>query len=145
MSIRAIMLPGAVAGLLAGCASDALQPPAYEAPIKAYYEAHASERNGRCLAPYIDGFTRVEVVEDNAEQLVIQASYLYRDWLKDQVDSEDGNRMSECVAYNSRRFVLTKSDAGLQVAEMGPSQRGECRTLWSNGGRNGCDPISEEL
>jgi len=124
MSIRATTVPAAIAGLLAGCASDVWQPPAYETAIKHYYEAHASERNGQCLAPYIDGFTRVEVVEDNAEQMVVQASYLYRDWIKDVQETESGRRRSECVAYNSRRFVLTKSDAGLQVAEMSPPQRG---------------------
>jgi hypothetical protein len=123
MSMRATTL-AAVASLLAGCASGFWEPPAYETAIKNYYEAHANEKNGRCLAPYIDGFTRVEVVEDNSEQLVIQASYLYRDWVKDVQSTAGGERFSECVAYNSRLFVLTKSPAGLQVAEMSPPQRG---------------------
>lgn len=123
MSYRNTLALALVSGLVAGCASDFWQPPAYETAIKAYYEDHASEKNGRCLAPYIDGFTRVVVVEDNAEQMVIEASYLYRDWLKDLDTSEGGGQMSECVAYNSRRFVLAKGDGSLQVVEMGPSQR----------------------
>lgn len=125
MSTRVLTLPAALAGLLVGgCAGDALQPPAYETAIKNYYEAHASEKNGRCKAPYIDGFTRVEVVEDNADQMVVEASYLFRDWLKDRDVSQGGRLTSECVDYNSRRFVLTKSDGGLQVADMSPPQRG---------------------
>jgi hypothetical protein len=122
MSMRAT-LPAVIASLLAGCAGDIWQPPAYETAIKSYYEDHASEKNGRCLAPYIDGFTRVEVVEDNAEQMVIEASYLYRYWIKDVQATQGGRGYSECVAFNSRRFVLTKGEAGLRVAEMSPSQR----------------------
>jgi hypothetical protein len=125
MSIRATTLPAAIASLLvAGCASDILQPPAHETAIKTYYEAHASEKNGRCKAPYIDGFTRVEVLEDSADQMVVEARYLYRDWLRDRETSRGGRRRSECVAFNSRRFVLIKSDGHLQVAEMSAPERG---------------------
>jgi len=124
MSQRTTPAFALVAGLVAGCASDIWQPPAYETAMKTYYEDHASEKNGRCWAPYIDGFTRVTVIEDDDEQMVIEASYLYRDWVKDLETSEGGGRMRECTAYNSRRFVLAKSDGRLEVVEMGPGQRG---------------------
>jgi hypothetical protein len=52
MPKRAISLAAVVlAGLVAGCANPSWQPPDYETAIKRYYEAHASERNGQCLAP----------------------------------------------------------------------------------------------
>jgi hypothetical protein len=113
-----------VAGLLAGCADAPWQPPAYETAIKSYYEAHASERTGQCLAPYIDGFTKVEVVEDTPERMVVDARYLYRDWVKDRRGSmDDGGSMRECVDYNQRSFVLAKSDDTLQVAAMSGPRR----------------------
>ena len=113
-----------IAGMLAGCADAPWQPPAYETAIKSYYEAHASERTGQCLAPYIDGFTKVEVVEDTPERMVVDARYLYRDWVKDRRDSmDDGGSMRECVGYNHRSFVLDKADDALQVAAMSGPRR----------------------
>jgi hypothetical protein len=113
-----------IAGMLAGCAGMPWQPPAYETAIKSYYEAHASERDGQCLAPYIDGFTKVQVVEDTPDRMVVDANYLYRDWLKDQRDPMDGGgSIRECVGYNQRSFVLDKAGASLQVAEMSGPRR----------------------
>ena len=108
-----------VAGLVAGCADLPWQPPAYETSIKRYYQAHASEKNGRCLAPYIDGFTRVEVVEDTPERLVVDARYLYRDWVKDGGDQP----FTECISYGQRSFVLAQVDDRLQVTEMSGPRR----------------------
>ena len=113
-----------IAGLVAGCANAPWQPPAYETAIKRYYEAHASERNGQCLAPYIDGFTKVEVVEDTPERMVVDARYLYRDWVKDRRDETDERPLPrDCVGYNQRSFVLAQSDDRLQVTEMSGPRR----------------------
>ena len=111
----------AIAGLLAGCASASWQPPAYETAIKRYYEAHASERNGQCLAPYIDGFTTIQVVEDTPERMVVDARYLYRDWIKDSTDAD--GMMLGCISYGQRSFVLARSDDRLQVIEMSGPRR----------------------
>jgi len=108
-----------IAGLVAACANPPWQPPAYEAAIKRYYEAHASERNGQCLAPYIDGFTTLQVVEDTPERIVVDARYLYRDRLKDGGDQPFG----ECTSYGRRSFVLARSDDSLQVMEMSGLRR----------------------
>jgi hypothetical protein len=110
-----------IAGPVAGCANAPWQPPAYETAIKRYYEAHASERNGQCLAPYIDGFTSLEVVEDTPERMVVDARYLYRDRLKDGSDGD--GMMLGCVSYGQRSFVLTRSDDRLQVMEMSGPRR----------------------
>ena len=113
-----------IATLAAGCADAPWQPPAYETAIKRYYEAHASEYNGQCLAPYIDGFTKIEVVEETPDRLVVDARYLYRDWVKDQRGSDsNGGFMRECVRYNQRIFVLTRHDDQLQVTEMSGPRR----------------------
>jgi hypothetical protein len=123
MSKRAMLFLAAVviAGPVAGCADAPWQPPAYETAIKRYYEAHASERNGQCLAPYIDGFTTLEVVEDTPERMVVDARYLYRDRLKDGSDGD--GMMLGCVSYGQRSFVLTRSDDRLQVMEMSGPRR----------------------
>lgn len=116
------LTPALIAGLLAGCTNMPWQPPAYETAIKRYYEAHASEKTGRCLAPYIDGFTRVQVVEDTPERMVVEARYLYRDWVKDQSGADD-QPFSECVGYNGRSFVLDKAGDSFQVAGMSGPRR----------------------
>jgi hypothetical protein len=110
----------ALAALLAGCANQPWQPPAYETAIKRYYEAHASEKNGRCLTPHIDGFTTVQVVEDTPERMVVDARYLYRDWRKDGGDDQP---FSECVGYGERSVVLARSDDRLRVIEMSGPRR----------------------
>jgi hypothetical protein len=125
MSKRAILPLAAVvsAALLAACASSRWEPPAYESAMKNYYEAHASEKNGRCLAPYIDGFTRVQVVEETPERLVVDARYLYRDWVKDRDGRGNDGSIRECIGYGQRSFVLAQSDDRLQVMEMSGARR----------------------
>ena len=56
--------------------------------------------------------------------MVVEARYLYRDWLVDRETSRSGRKRSECVAFNTRRFVLLKNQGRLQVAEMSPPERG---------------------
>lgn len=84
MVIPATMLQAFVATLVAAWSSEVLEPPAHETAIRTYYGIHASENDGHCKAPYIDSFRRVDVVEDSAEQVVIETSYRYRDWRQDR-------------------------------------------------------------
>lgn len=107
---------------LVGCAAVFGEPPATETAMKRYYAAHATEDIGQCPSPYIDGFTSIQVVEDEPDRRVIDVRYLYRDWSRDQ-RSQDGMR-SACVGYGERRFVLTKSDDTLNVQEMSGPKRG---------------------
>jgi hypothetical protein len=108
-----------VAGLVTGCADVPWQPPAYQTAIKRYYEAHATEKNGRCRAPYIDGFTKIEVVEDTPEGMLVEARYLYRDWVKDGGDQP----FTACIGYAGRSFALARSDDRVQVIEMSGLRR----------------------
>jgi hypothetical protein len=61
------------------------------------------------------GLTRVEVVEERPDRLVIDVRHLYRDRNKD--DRGDGLGR-ECSAYGERRFTLRKDMRGLEVNEM---------------------------
>ncbi|MGB8452502.1 MAG: hypothetical protein WCD89_09225 [Anaerocolumna sp.] len=124
MVIPTTMLQAILATLVAAWSSDVAVPSAPETAIRAYYDAHASENNGHCRAPYIEGFHTVDVVEDNAERVVVETSYLYRDMMKDRQAWRIGDDRSPCVAVNSRRFVLIRDRSRLQVAEMSPPLHG---------------------
>lgn len=110
-----------VALLLAACAASRMpatgfaEPQALERALTRYYERHATEENRTCLSPYIEGLTKVEVVEQQQGRLVVDARYLYRDRFID--DSADGIGR-ECTGYGERRFVLAEGPAGVEVVEM---------------------------
>ena len=108
--------------VLAGCAGSRMpatsfaEPKELERTVMRYYERHATEENRTCLSPYIDGFTRVEVVEEEFERLVVDARYFYRDRSKDDSGADGLGR--ECTGYADRRFTLAKNGAGVEVVEM---------------------------
>jgi hypothetical protein len=111
--------------LLSACASPVpdtgfAEPQAIARTIERYYEDHASEENQTCLNPYIDGLTRVTVVEQQPDRLVLDARYLYRDRLKNDNNNGLGG---ECTGYAGRQFTLEKNDAGFQVVGMSDSWR----------------------
>jgi hypothetical protein len=111
---------GGLAGLsvaaLSACGSlsEAVQPSPVESAITRHYEARASEQNGQCLNPYIDALTRLEVVEEAATRMVVDARYSYRDRF---MDGGEGFGV-ECAGRGERRFTLARDQAGLRVVEM---------------------------
>jgi hypothetical protein len=121
--MKSTMRPLLLNLLFAGCSSVFGEQSELDGAIKRYYEAHASERGGQCLAPYIDGFTRTQVVEDGPERLVVDVRYLYRDRYKDNESGVDGNAMTGCINYGTRRFVLARSDDALTVEQMSGPRR----------------------
>ena len=108
--------------LLAGCAASRMpatsfaEPQELERTVMRYYERHATEENRTCLSPYIDGFTRVDVVEEQPERLVVDARYFYRDRSKDDTGENGFGR--ECTGYADRRFTLARNGDGVEVVEM---------------------------
>ncbi len=117
--------PTPFAVLLAGCGpsleSTYFKPQsAVETAIAHHYERYASEENGQCLRPYIKGLSRIEMIEDDPERLVVQIRYMFRDRIQDV--GEDQN--SACVGFNGRRVTLGKTDGKIEVVEMsGPKRR----------------------
>jgi hypothetical protein len=109
--------------LLVGCVSAAAEPPEARTAIKRYYEAYASENIGQCLAPYIDGFTGIQVIESGPERMVLEVRYMYRDRVKDQQSSGDQAMRNVCVGFGERRFVLANSQGAWRVEEMSGPQR----------------------
>jgi hypothetical protein len=85
-----------------------------------HYEAHASEQNGRCLNPFMDALTRVDMVEDTGTRLVVDVRYAYRDPFMNDRDRALGR---QCSGRGERRFTLARNeDDTIDVVEMsGPS------------------------
>ena len=88
-----------------------------------YYEAHASEGGGQCLAPYIAGITNTKVVENHGERLTIDVRYLYRDRIKDQTRGNPADALTLCFGFGGRRFVLASNGDSLDVEEMSGPRR----------------------
>ena len=84
-----------------------------------HYERHASEQHGRCLNPYMDALTRLEIVEDTEARLVVDARYFYRDRF---MDGGDGMGV-DCAGFSERRFTLTRAGNDLRVIEMSATAR----------------------
>jgi hypothetical protein len=100
---------GAVLLALAACGSvaDAFRPSPVQTAIMRHYEAHASEQYGQCLNPYMDALTNLEVVEETAERIVVDARYFYRDRF---MDERDGALGRECSGRGERRFALARNE-----------------------------------
>ena len=107
-----------VLALLAGCAAPQIEsahfatPAAIERAIRLYYERNASEGGASCFRPYIDGFTRLDVVEDTPDRLVIDARYFFRDRAQEGGAGQGGN---VCAGFNERTFTLARDQDGAVV------------------------------
>lgn len=124
MAHSSLMVVALSAALLTACAGQALPPevnPAVVRAIEDYYERHASEVHGYCFAPYISGVSKAEIVEKDADRLVIDVRYLFQDRIKD--DRGDGGFLGRCAGFRSRRFVLDVSGEKPMVIEMGGDRR----------------------
>jgi hypothetical protein len=105
----------AIIVLLIGCTVTRIEsahfgPPAeIERAIRLHYGRHASEGGGRCFRPYIDGFTKITVLEDSPDRLVVQARYFYRDRF------QDGNGGQLCAGFSERTFTLARDQDGRPV------------------------------
>jgi hypothetical protein len=99
---------------------------AIESAIKRHYERNASE--GNCFNPFVEGFTKLTVLEDTPDRLVVHARYLFRDRFKDGNDGGSGG--GRCSGFGERTFTLTRSPEGdLVVAMDGQQDEPALRTL----------------
>jgi hypothetical protein len=77
--------------------------------IMRHYERYASE--GNCFNPYIDGFTRLTVLEDTPDRLVVHARYFFRD--RFQQGGGAGGQL--CADFGERTFTLARDPGGSPV------------------------------
>lgn len=120
MSRSWLVALAAVAVLLPGCSTVRIESAyfgpsaAIERAIVRYHERYASEGGGRCFRPYIDGFTRLTVLEDTPDQLVVHARYLYRDRFQEGGGGQRGGGQI-CAGFGERTFTLARMADGRPV------------------------------
>jgi hypothetical protein len=127
-------VPFALIVLLAGCAATQIESGHFgpsadiERAIRSYYARHASDAGGRCFNPYIDGFTKLTVLEDTPDQLVVHARYFHRDRFREGGANEGGQA---CTGFAERTFTLVRNpDGGLMVVQMtGEQEESGLRSL----------------
>jgi hypothetical protein len=118
--------PLSVVVLLLGCSATRVESEHFgssagiERAIMRHYARNASE--GNCYNPYIDGFTRLTVLEDTPDRLVVHARYFCRDRFQDA--GEGGVSTSgRCSGFGERTFTLTPApEAGDVVVAMDGQQ-----------------------
>jgi hypothetical protein len=84
-------------------------------PVRQYYEKRATEENGRCRAPLLDGVVTSTVVESTPQRMVIRIRYLYRDLTAEL--------RGACRGFGNRTFTIEKEAAGFVVVDMTGAQR----------------------
>jgi hypothetical protein len=82
--------------------------------VQQYYERRATEENGRCRAPLLDGVLSATVLEEDPQRLVIRMRYLYRD--------HSAELRGACIGFGNRTFTIDKGPEGPTVADMSGDQ-----------------------
>lgn len=104
----------AVTGSLAGY--DGLQQ-----KLLWHYRTHAVEENGNCRMPEIRGITKTDVIEDSADQLILQLRYRYLDTVFQ--NEKRPTIIANCEGFNSREFKVAKANGKLTVTDMSGAVR----------------------
>jgi hypothetical protein len=118
--MRGVLCLVLLALALAGCAlspgadRDLAGTPGLRQVVQHYYEARATEENGRCRSPLLDGILSATVLQDDAERLVVRVRYLYRD--------HTAELRGACIGFGNRTFTLDRGPDGLTVVDMSGAQ-----------------------
>lgn len=113
-------LPALLALVLAAChlsptASETLAGmPGLMPVVQHYYEARATEENGRCRTPLLDGVLNATIVESEGQRTVIRMRYLYRDLTAEL--------RGACIGFGNRSFTIEQGPDGPRVADMSGEQ-----------------------
>jgi hypothetical protein len=112
-----------IRGLLAlGClaACTAMPQDDVATKIAQYYAEHASEEDGRCVAPEIASVTRRKVLASSGEVTHLRVRYSYFD--ASAPGASDWTRVlvadRECAGVAERDFTLVSTDLGYKVVQM---------------------------
>jgi hypothetical protein len=133
--LRFWAVPLAAFVVLFGCSATRIESQNFgpsssiERAFQRHYQRYASE--GNCYHPRIDGFTRLTVLEDTPDRLVVHARYLFRDRLRDRGGGDDGGSgAGSCSGFGERTFSLTRSPEGdLVIAMDGQQEDPALRTV----------------
>jgi hypothetical protein len=78
--------------------------------VQRYYEARATEENGRCLSPLLDGVLNDRVLQRDGQRLVVELRYLYRD--------HTAQLRGACIGFGNRTFTIETGPDGAMVIDM---------------------------
>jgi hypothetical protein len=101
-------------GLSPGTPQSLAGVPDLRPVVQRYYEARATEENGRCRAPLFDGVLSARVTQQDAQHLVVQVRYLYRD--------QTAELRGACIGFGNRTFTIERGQGGLMVVDMTGAQ-----------------------
>jgi hypothetical protein len=82
--------------------------------VQRYYETRAAEENGRCRAPLLNGVLSSTIVQSDAQRLVVQVRYLYRD--------HAAELQGQCIGFGNRTFTIEQGPEGPVVVDMTGAQ-----------------------
>jgi hypothetical protein len=127
------------AGLLVSVPDTSLAPGSeVQSLISTHYRAYATEDRGLCKRPYFSTISEVQVVEEEADRLVLEVGYFYRDRLRDEEDTNTiddfGVRGSVkvCRGFDQRQFTLARQNGSLAVVDMSGAINGDRRQSGAN-------------
>lgn len=125
-AVRRLSVVFGLLAVLAACALQGAPIAGYESlqqKITRYYRQHAAERNYMCLAPEMRAITRVEVLENTPERLVVRVRYNWVDTLYGEEDlGETGVVIQRCQGFADRTFTFDKR-LGMRIVEMSGPKR----------------------
>ena len=99
---------------LSGAGQDLAGVPDLRSVLQRYYEARATEENGRCRTPLLDGVLNATVLQDDPQRLVVRVRYLYRD--------HSAELRGACIGFGNRTFTIDRGPEGLTMVEMSAAQ-----------------------
>jgi hypothetical protein len=108
---------------LAACASGSgwtgppqvAEEPQIVDAIRRYYESNAAEENNACSALILSSVSRIDVLSDSRDTLVVDVSYTYGNW---------AHRGSlRCRGFGNRQFTLARTADGFRVTDMTGERR----------------------
>ncbi|MGH6921993.1 MAG: hypothetical protein ACREJ0_30355, partial [Geminicoccaceae bacterium] len=115
LSLAALGLALAIAGCSGVSSPQSLAGvPDLRPVVQRYYEARATEENGRCRAPLLDGVLSATVLHDDAQRLVVRMRYLYRD--------HTAELRGACIGFGNLTFTIEKGPVGPMVVDMSGEQ-----------------------
>lgn len=104
----------AACNALSGAGQDLAGVQGLRPVLQRYYEARATEENGRCRTPLLDGVLNATVLQDDLQRLVVRVRYLYRD--------HSAELRGACIGFGNRTFTIDRGPEGLRVVEMSGAQ-----------------------
>jgi hypothetical protein len=97
-----------------GPGQDIAGVPGLRPVVQRYYEARATEENGRCRSPLLDGVVGATVLQQDSQRLVVRVRYLYRD--------HAAELRGACIGFGNRTFTIEQGPEGPMVVEMSGAQ-----------------------